>query len=289
MIPHPDCVPCLLKRVLFQARLVSNDVDEDAVRAAVKTYAQEIDRANNSAKLATLVHKSAYAAMGTEDPYIELKIRADEVAGSYLGVLERFISASDDSFAAAVRVSILGNVMDFGSGIAIDDPDEFGGQFEDLLAQGIESDDTEILKGLVTDSESVVYIFDNCGEDQFDKLLIREIRKMGKRVVGVVRGAPILNDVTISDAKRIGLDLETDSLLTTNAFAIGIDLAKIDASLRKEIKNAGVIIAKGMANYESLSDEKLETPVAYLMRAKCKPVADSIGVSIGTNVVRVQM
>lgn len=288
MRPYSDCVPCLLKRVLFQARLLDNDKDFDAVRAALKVYAEKIDTAENSAKLATAVHRSAYDAMGVEDPYFELKVRADDIASKYMERLENFVDSSDDRFAAAVRVSIIGNVMDFGSGIAIDDPDEFEGEFDSLLEQGIASDETQRLRAFVDSSSTVIYFFDNCGEDQFDKILIRELRRMGKRVVGVVRGKAILNDVTLSDAERIGLDKELDGLLTSNAFSIGVDMSKIGEDLKKEISNAGIIISKGMANYESLSDEDLCIPIAYLMKAKCIPVAKSLGVSVGDNVVRIQ-
>lgn len=287
MMPHPDCVPCLMKRVLFQARLLDNGTEMAAVKAGLKTYAAGIDGADNSARLATQVHRAAYDAMGVEDPYLELKIRADRVAAEYVGQAEDLVRSSDDRFSAAVRVSIIGNVMDFGSGIALDDPDDFGKVFSDLLAQGIGSDQTAELRKCVDAADSVIYIFDNCGEDQFDRILIREIGDMGKRVIGVARGAPILNDVTVCDAKRIGLDADLDELMTTNAFAIGIDMDRIGDDLRKEMSGNAVIIAKGMANYESLSDERIPIPVAYLLRAKCIPVADSLGVSVGTNVVRV--
>ncbi len=288
MQPHPDCVPCLLRRVLFQARLLDNDTEFDAMCAALKTYADAIDKADNSAKLATAVHRSAYDAMGVEDPYMGLKVRADEIAGRYVDRLQRFVDSSNDKFTAAVRVSIIGNVMDFGSGIAIDDPDDFEKEFETLLAQGIQSDQTAELKEIVNSSFTIVYLFDNCGEDQFDKILIRQLKDMGKRVVGVVRGKAILNDVTLRDAERIGLGEDLDRILTSNSFSIGVDLALIGDDLREEISNAGVIISKGMANYESLSDEELPIPIAYLMKAKCIPVAKSLDVSVGDNVVRVQ-
>ena len=85
MMPHPDCVPCLMKRVLFQARLLDNGTEMAAVKAGLKTYAAGIDGADNSARLATQVHRAAYDAMGVEDPYLELKIRADRVAAEYVG------------------------------------------------------------------------------------------------------------------------------------------------------------------------------------------------------------
>ena len=76
--------------------------------------------------------------------------------------------------------------------------------------------------------------------------------------------------------------------MTTGAFSIGLDLDLIGDDLKAEISRAGVIIAKGMANYESMSDSDPGVPIAYLMRAKCVPVAASLGVPVGSNVVRLQ-
>lgn len=278
-----------MRRVLFQSRLVDNGRVFEAVDAGLKEYAAGFRQDTNSAELATKVHRCAYEALGVDDPYLELKIRADEVAETYLERAEGFVRVSEDRFKAAVRVSIIGNVMDFGSGIAIDDPDDFGKAFESLLEQGIGYDDSDRVREAVDASSTVIYVFDNCGESQFDKILIRELKRMGKRVVGVTRGKAILNDVTEADALRIGLDSELDRILTTGGFSIGMDMRMIGSELRKEISGAGIILAKGMANFESLSDEDLGVPIAYLMRAKCVPVADAVGVPVGTNVVRLQV
>ena len=161
--------------------------------------------------------------------------------------------------------------------------------FDRMVAQGLGCDDTDVLRELLEKVPGVVYMFDNCGESQLDKVLIRQLRRMGKRVVGVVRGAPILNDVTEEDALRIGLDREMDRLLTTGKFYVGIDWDDIPAELEKEIRGCGLIIAKGMANYEATSDRRLPVPIVHILRTKCMPVASSLGVPENINVVRVIM
>ena len=129
-------------------------------------------------------------------------------------------------------------------------------------------------------------MFDNCGESQFDKLLIRQLKSLGKRVVGVVRGKEILNDVSMNDALRIGLDKELDDILTTGKFFIGIDWHDIPDELSSELHKGTVIIAKGMANFEASFGEKLPVPIIHVLRTKCKPVADSLNAPLGTNVIR---
>ena len=283
---QPECVPCLMTRVLFQARLVDNGSEFCALSSALETYAKEFAVGRNSAEVATEVHRSAYREMGAHDPYRELKIRSDEVAAEYLERARDSVRDSKDGFKTAVLWSIIGNVMDFGSGIAIEHPDEFRKKSEGLLAQGISYDDTDKMLDALKQSESVIYFFDNCGEVQLDKILIDEIRKMGVRVVGVVRGEPILNDVAEADVERTGIGKHLDRVLTTSQFAIGVDLERIGPDLTEEIKNAGLIIAKGMANFESLSDQDVGVPIVYILRSKCVPVAKALNVDVEKNVVR---
>jgi uncharacterized protein with ATP-grasp and redox domains len=51
-----------------------------------------------------------------------------------------------------------------------------------------------------------VSIGDNTGEIVFDKLLIEELLRRGKQVTYVVRGGSVINDVTLEDARYVGMD-----------------------------------------------------------------------------------
>ena len=284
-----DCAPCLMRRVLFQSRLEGGGLEFEAVKAAVDVLSDRMTDGTTSVDIATDVHRRAYQAIGSDDPYRDIKVRADTVAEPYVGMLEAAVERSDDPLRSAIVAAVVGNIMDFGGGSAISDPDEFMGVFDRMVAQGLGCDDTDVLRELLEKVPGVVYMFDNCGESQLDKVLIRQLRRMGKRVVGVVRGAPILNDVTEEDALRIGLDREMDRLLTTGKFYVGIDWDDIPAELEKEIRGCGLIIAKGMANYEATSDRRLPVPIVHILRTKCRPVASSLGVPENINVVRVIM
>ncbi len=284
----PDCVPCLLKRVLFQARLADNGSEFNALSAALSVFSKEYEEERNSAEVATAVHTVAYEAMGLEDPYRELKIIADEVAGNLLDKAQEYVDSSDSRLRAAMTVAIVGNIMDFGQTTSIDHPDLFTDIFDELLAQGIGSDDTDVVEECLKRPGDILYVFDNSGESQLDKILIRELKSGGKRIVGVVRGAPILNDVTMEDALRSGLDKELDGIISTGKFAIGIPM-KIGTELSQALSNSSFIIAKGMANFESMEGRDFGVPVAFLLRAKCIPVANALGVDVGTNVVRVMI
>lgn len=284
-----DCGPCLMRRVLFQSRLVGNDMEFDAVRAASDVLAERMDPETDSVRISTEVHRAAYRAVMSDDPYFELKCRADAVAEPFERQLAEMVERSDDPIRTALLGAVAGNIMDFGSGTSIDDPDLFSSVYDDIVDQGLGLDDVDMLEGLIERSPGVVYIFDNCGECRLDAVLIRLLRGMGKRVVGVVRGEPILNDVTMQDAKRIGLDRVVDKMLTTGKFYVGIDWDDIPEDLSEEIRGCGLIVAKGMANYEATSGRHLDVPVVHILRSKCGPVARSLGVPQNVNVVKVVM
>ena len=55
--------------------------------------------------------------------------------------------------------------------------------------------------------------------------------------------------------------------------------------LRTGMSRSDLILSKGMANFEALSDHYFR-PIAYIMRAKCRPVANAIGAKKDDNVVK---
>ena len=134
----------------------------------------------------------------------------------------------------------------------------------------------------------VVLFTDNCGEVVFDKLLCRELKRFNPRIVltVVVKGEPIISDATLSDIKDLHFEEVADEILTTGCFAIGLDFAYLPTAVVKALKQADVILCKGMANYEAFS-ETTYLPVAYLLRTKCRPIAQSMQLPLNINALKV--
>ena len=283
---HADCVPCLMRRVLFQSRLDGRSDDYASVEAGLKAFAANISPDKTTVEVATAVHAACYARLSTEDPYRKIKANADIVADRLVPCAQAYVDASEDRMDAVLLVSAVGNIMDFGSAAqAIDDPEEFEPIFDRLVSEGLGLYDKEVISSLIMGARSILFFFDNCGESQLDRILIRELRKKGKKVTGVVRGKSILGDVTAEDAERSGLAMDLDKLLDTGKFFVGVDWGSMPEGLVSEVLVSDLIIMKGMANYESVSDIQIPIPIIHILRAKCIPVADSIGVPQGTNAV----
>jgi len=281
----PECVPCLLNRVIYETELVAPERVAEALSASMSILSQTDWSHRNSAEVATTVHRKVYQISGCIDPYKDLKRRSDEVAESIFERTERFVKKSKDPLEAAALCSIAGNVLDFGIDVGFERPEQLGGKFDALVEERLAINDLPEARKLLMKAEKVVYLLDNCGESVFDRLLVKEVKSLAPKVIGVVKGEPILTDVTMEDALRVHLERSFDELISTEEFAVGVDLRRAGARLRKEIGEADLIIAKGMANLESLSDEPVK-PVLYLLRTKCAPVAKTIGSRRNANVAK---
>ncbi len=133
--------------------------------------------------------------------------------------------------------------------------------------------------------DNVVYLADNCGEILIDTLVFEMIRKMGGKITLVVRGAPILNDVTMEEIEQFGIEDHVDRILTTGSNAIGVCFDEAPEELKEALDNASLIISKGMANYETLSEENYR-PIVYMLKVKCDPVGEDIGAPMGCSVAK---
>lgn len=282
---YPRCAPCLLSRVHYEAELSTDDVgvQRKAIIAGIEVLRDYFVEGSPATNLSTTIHRKAYGVLGDIDPYIEKKIQSNEAAEKVLPFARDFVTNGDgDSFRRAVLVSVIGNSFDFGV-LGYDADSEVAEEkMVEQIEHGLDVDDTDRMKDLLSD---VVYLADNCGEILFDTLVFEEIRKLGGKITLVVRGAPILNDVTMTEVDELGIRDTVDRVLTTGSNAIGLCLREAPPELVEALGNATLVISKGMANYETMSEYDFK-PLAYLLKTKCEPVAEDMGLEKNMNVAR---
>jgi len=149
-------------------------------------------------------------------------------------------------------------------------------------------DQVDEFRELCENAEEVLYLMDNAGEVVLDIILINEIKKVGPKVVAVVKGGPILNDATVVDADEVKLSEYADEVTDTGAAAIGVNLERSSNEFMQRFLSAELIVAKGMGNFESLTEFEPACPVVHIMRTKCNPVAQHVGCSRNKNVVMIR-
>ena len=274
-----ECVPCLIKRILFETELSTKNKNQQtvALRTACKLLAASYNPEHCSATIATKIHKGVYETLQDNDPYATLKTTSNQIATSLIPTIEDRITSSSDPLKTSMICSIIGNIMDFGIEGGSIQPQILKEVFDTLYAEGLGHDDYRKLKELLANANNLIAFTDNCGEIVFDKILCREIKHFNPKIhiTVVVKGEPILSDATMEDAKEINLHEVVDTVYTTGCFAVGVDFEKLPAKVTSALTHADLILAKGMANYESFSETTFR-PIAYLLRTKCNAIARSM-------------
>jgi uncharacterized protein with ATP-grasp and redox domains len=214
---------------------------------------------------------------GCIDPYKERKVKENELAMSILPEMENRLNETSDEekLRTATKIACLGNVIDYdvpGNNADLKDALEF-------LDNSLYIDDTDELKSMIKKGTNLLFLTDNAGEVALDTLLVKELRRLGAHVtVAVKNGPPSLNDALMEDALMVGMDKAADELITTGADAIGVRLDESPQWFIDRYNNADLIVAKGMANWETMTETPAPCPTMYVFRTKCEPVAMAVGV-----------
>lgn len=210
------------------------------------------------------------------NPYKERKVKENKLALSILPDMEKKMdeTGQDEKLRTATKIACLGNVIDY-------DLPENNASLEDALEflnNPLYIDDTDDLKSMIEKGTDLLFLTDNAGEIALDTLLVKELRRLGARVtVAVKNGLPALNDALMEDALMVGMDNAADELITTGADAIGVRLDESPQWFIDRYNNSDLILAKGMANWETMTETPAPCPTMYVFRTKCEPVARAIG------------
>jgi uncharacterized protein with ATP-grasp and redox domains len=221
---------------------------------------------------------------GCDDPYADLKAKSNTLSVEILPQMAEYVDKQPEAkrLYAALKVACIGNVIEF------DVPGHSADLEEALkgLEEGFYIDDTEKLKKYLKPGKKVLILTDNAGEVAFDRLVVRELQRMGCVVTVAVKAGPSLNDALMEDAEAVGMTEEADNVITTGADSIGINLAETSGEFNTHFYGSDVIIAKGMANWEPLTEVPAPCPLMYVLRTKCEPVARTLGAPLDVNIAK---
>ncbi|MGC8635256.1 MAG: tRNA (N6-threonylcarbamoyladenosine(37)-N6)-methyltransferase TrmO [Candidatus Limnocylindrales bacterium] len=274
-----DCLPCLVRQALDAGKLASPDpaLSERLVRDTLAGLA-ESDLRQSPPMLAQRVHRRLRELTGRDDIYRPAKERLNRVALDLREELETALAKAADPFDLAVRLAIAGNVIDMGVTGAVSESD-VRRSVEQALRTPVRGWVDELRRS-VRHSDRILYLADNAGELVFDRLLIERLGP--DRVTVAMRGAPVLNDATMEDARTAGLTGIVE-VIDNGSDAPGTVLDDCSPTFRQRFSEADLIIAKGQGNFETLVDEP--APIYFLFKVKCPVIAARVGLPMGTHVV----
>jgi hypothetical protein len=206
------------------------------------------------------------AETGVYDPFAERKETEFRQALAASARLKGFFP---DTLKGALAASAFGNGGDF-----------FTEHAYDPSRMEFECDVAKIERQVYINSKIMV-LGDNAGDLVFDLPLLRLLRREGKEVYYAVREHPVQNDISLSDAARLGAHDMWDAIISTGTDEVGMRREAMTGKVRECWEDGSMIIAKGMGNYETISEYDRERPVVYVMGVKCRTVAAALGRKVG--------
>ncbi|HPA17823.1 MAG TPA: ARMT1-like domain-containing protein [Verrucomicrobiae bacterium] len=280
--PRLDCVACLTRQAHEAAVAATDDVRlrEVALRRTFRLIAR-MDWHCPPPALAQQIHRLIRGATHNPDPYAELKDQLNRRAAPLEPIWRKRFAEAFPPFEAAVRMAIVGNLLDVAAKTQLGEVDVLAAFERALITPLVGSVDE--LEAAVAEARDILYLADNAGEIVFDRSLLSHL-PLGNVTV-VVRGSPILNDATFADACWAGLADFCD-IMTNGSDAPGTLLDDCSQAFRDRFAAADLIIAKGQGNYESLAG--IDKHVFFLLKIKCDVLGQDLGWPVGSLVLHHQ-
>jgi len=272
-----DCYPCFLRQGLDAARYAGADeaLQEKIIRRSLTLLAEE-PASNYPPEVSGRIQQIVRAETGQADAFHKLKQISTQQALALVPWLQEVIHHSSDPLATALRLSVAGNIIDFGAAREFD--------LKAVIQQALSAEfaiyHLRKFKQDLEQAKVILFLADNAGETVFDRLLIEQ---MGKPVQYAVKSAPILNDAVAEDALSAGLDKVAD-IVETGTGIPGADLKNSTSEFKRLFQSADLIISKGQGNYEMLSENP--EPLYFLLKAKCAILARDLQVPSGSFILK---
>lgn len=271
-----SCLPCLVNQVVKVAEM-TNASHREVLFQNVFKYLGELDFNKTNPEIIGDTFRMLKAHIGCEDPYLEIRRHYNELFLKLEQEFEKKIDESDDSFEEAIKYAILGNIIDFNP-MHKNSIEDMMGYFVHTDTLKFEINHSQKLINELQEKKTLLYLGDNCGEICLDKLLIKRIKKVNPKldIYFGVRGSAIVNDSIEDDAFFVGIS-EYATIISNGDDSLGTILKRASRAFKEIYEKADIIIAKGQANYESLSEEN-DKNIYFLLIAKCEVIARYIGV-----------
>ena len=290
-----DCLPCLARNAIDLARKSAQGdaalearIAAEGMRILAKAAAEGYALPPPCYARKLIDNALAMSGGRVPDPWapekkistdlaLKLMERLDEIPGWKTSRGSGTLAASLSEFEKRLRLAIAGNILDFSVYADLD----IAAAMETMataFTKPVDAAAVAELKRRMDAAKSILWIFDNCGEAVFDRLLMEPYRD---KITLAVRGKPAFNDMTRAELESSGL-LPPDfakcggKIVSNDDGVPGVVDETCGEAFRAAFAAADLVVAKGQANFETMS-ERTDKPIAFLFLAKCPVVCRAVG------------
>ena len=269
------CLQCYLRRNIDLAR--SLGTEEQAVAFAkrlMQMFLEAPEGASSpwfSPQLADLLHEMYGLPI---DRFRQEKIDSNRFVLERLPRIREKVTSAPDPVLVGLQFAILGNYLDFS---ALQGKVSFE-TLEEMLDKALEMElDREVYDHFCRELETgkkLLYLTDNAGEIGFDRVFAEAIAEKYPHlaITFCVRGDIAQNDATREDAALMGIPFP---VIDNGNRIAGTQIDMLGQEARAALETADVILAKGMANCETMHGCGYNVYYAFLI--KCQRFVNIFG------------
>ena len=263
-----QCLQCYLKRNLDLVRPLGTE--EKAMAFAKELMKHYIDAPAGvsspwfSPKVADLLHEMYDLPV---DRFRQEKLESNRFVMERFEQIRRKVESAPDPVFAGLQFSILGNYLDFGALQGQVSFERLEQMLDEALDMELDRDNYESLCRDLEKGRNLLYLTDNAGEIGFDRIFAEEIAKKYPHlsVTFCVRGGIAQNDATREDAAAVGIPFP---IIDNGNRIAGTQMDQLSEEAEHAITAADVIIAKGMANTETMFGCGYNIYYAFLIKCQ---------------------
>lgn len=278
------CIGCIINQSVRVAEAIHADEQlSNKLTSTVEEMSKSFSYNDTPPEIASFVYEKMAEIAQKEDLYDEAKELSTKKALSFVPFLKNRVETSQEKLLTATKIAVAGNVIDLAAEVTFDLQEEI----EKIFYTKFAHDDFEKLKQKFENSKTVLIIGDNVGEHIFDYIYIETLKELYPKIefFYMVRGNPIINDVTIKEAKEAGFEKIckiVDSGVNTPGFAY----SRANDYSKELFKSVDFVIAKGMGNYECMTPS-FRNNICFLLKVKCQVVASSLQKEVGDIICKI--
>jgi len=272
------CISCIINQSVKVSEAIEADQElSKKLISKVEDMSKSFSYEDTPPKIAADVYATMAKIANKVDLYDAVKVHSTKKALSFIPLLKEKLKQSNNKLLTATKIAVAGNVIDLAATVAFDLDEELSQIFDTEFGH----DDFLEMEKEFKKAKNVLYLGDNVGEHIFDYLFIETLQELYPQInfIYMVRGTPIINDVTMIEAKEAGFDrlcrLENSGVNTP-----GFTYTRATPKAQALFDSADLVISKGMGNYECLTPSHRKN-ICFLLKVKCNVVASSLNQEIG--------
>ena len=275
IVVDEGCLQCMLKRNRDLILTLGTEEQAEVFLSEFRKIYEDAPAGVSSPWFSPLITDMLHKYYGLPiDRYREEKEAANRFVLERLDTIREKVFSAADPVLAGLQFAILGNYLDFA---ALQGRVSFA-DLDKMLDEALEMQlDLEIYSRFCRELEQgmkLLYLTDNAGEIGFDRIFGEAIaaKYPHLQILFCVRGDIAQNDATVEDAKLMGIPFP---VIGNGNRIPGTQIDMLSEEAKQALDDADVILAKGMANCETMLGCGYNIYYAFLV--KCQRFVSRFG------------